>query len=127
MAELPEHEESLWGVAAAPAMWALHFVLAYGTAALWCGKLGPRDGSLTPARIAIGIYTVIALVAVVWIGWRGYKRHSLGGAQPGVPHDRDTPEDRHRFLGFTTLLLAGLSALAIIYEALVIILIRSCR
>ena len=32
---------------------------------------------------------------------------------------RDTEADRHRFLGFATLLMAGLSAVATIYVALV--------
>jgi hypothetical protein len=124
MADLPEHKERLWVVAAAPAIWALHFVVAYTTAALWCGRLGGASGSPATVRIAIALYTAVALAAVVWLGWRGYQRHRLGGAT--VPHDQDTPEDRHRFLGYVTLLLAGLSALAIIFEALVVVLIRSC-
>jgi len=44
-----------------------------------------------------------------------------------VPHDADTPEDRHRFLGFATLLLSGLSAVAVIYTALVVVVFRSCH
>ena len=32
-----------------------------------------------------------------------------------LPHDDDTPEDRHRFLGFAALLLSALSAVAVIY------------
>jgi hypothetical protein len=124
MPQLPEHQEKLWVVAASPAIWALHFIAAYTTVALWCGRLGDPA---TPARVAIAIYTVVALAAVLWIGWRGYKRHSLRGKHADVPHDQDTPEDRHRFLGYTTLLLSGLSALAILYEALVIVMIRSCR
>ena len=127
MADLPERKESLWIIAASPMIWALHFVVAYTSAALWCGKFMAADGSATPARVAIAIYTVVALAAVCWLGWRGYKRHRHGGASATAPHDEDTPEDRHRFLGYTTLLLSGLSALAIVYEALVIVMIRSCR
>jgi hypothetical protein len=125
MTRLPEHEESLWFVAASPVIWALHFVAIYTIAALWCGRFGAE--SLTPARIAIGILTAAALIAVLWNGWRGYKRHSLRGAHAGVPHEQDTPEDRHRFLGYVALLLSGLSALAIISEGLVIAMIGSCR
>ena len=124
MTQLPEHQEKLWVVALSPAIWALHFIAAYATVALWCGKLGDPA---TPARIAVAIYTVVALAAVLWIGWHGYKRHQLPGKHASVPHDKDTPEDRHRFLGYTTLLLSGLSAFAILSEALVIVLIRSCR
>lgn len=125
MTDLPEHKDSLWTVAASPAIWALHFVAAYSIAAVWCAKVAPHEGSFATARSAIAILTAVALGAVVWIGWRGYRRHRLGNAT--APHGADTPEDRHRFLGYVTLLLSGLSALAIIYEALVIALIRSCR
>ena len=45
-------------------------------------------------------YTLAALAVVGFIGWIGYRRHSFGWA--GLPHDDDTPEDRHRFLGFAT-------------------------
>lgn len=127
MARLEEHRENLWLIAASPAIWAVHFVAAYATAAVWCGKYAAAGGSLAPARVSIAIYTAIALAAVGWIGWRGYRRHRLGGASATTPHDADTPEDRHRFLGYTTLLLSGLSALAIVFEALVIVLIRSCQ
>jgi hypothetical protein len=74
--------------------------------------------------MAIFFYTLAALAAVGFIGWIGYRRHSFG--QAGLPHDDDTPEDRHRFLGFATLLLSALSAVAIIYEALVVVFIDRC-
>ena len=125
MADLPEKDENLWLIAASPAIWAVHFLLAYGTAAVWCAKFAGADGSLTTARIAIAIYTAVALAAIGWIGWRGHRRHRLGSAS--APHDRDTPADRHRFLGYVTLLLSGLSAIAILYEALAIAFIGSCR
>jgi len=48
----------------------------------------------------------------------------LGSAT--LPHDDDTPEDRHRFLGFATLLLSALSAVAVLYAGLVAVFIRSC-
>jgi hypothetical protein len=124
--DLPEHEESLWSVAASPLIWALHFVVVYALAAVWCGKLAAPDGSLTVVRVTFALLTAVALAAVVWLGWRGYRRHRLGGTAT-ASHGADTPEDRHRFLGYVALLLSGLSALAIIYEALVVVMIRSCR
>lgn len=122
----PESEESLFALAAPPLVWAAHFVISYSTAAIYCAKLAGPDGSLGPARVAIGVYTAVALAAVAFCGLRGYRRHrARGGALS--PHDDDSPMGRHRFLGFATLLLAGLSALAIAYASLVVLFVRSCR
>jgi hypothetical protein len=125
MPTLPEKDENLWLLAASPAIWAGHFLLAYGTVAVWCAKFAGDDASLAPARLALVAYTAVALLAVGWIGWRGYLRHRLGSAS--TPHEDDTPEDRHRFLGFATFLLSGLSAIAILFEALAVVFIGSCR
>ena len=66
----------------------------------------------------------IGLVGIGIVGWRGFRRHRLGTASP--PHDADTPADRHRFLGFATLLLSALSAVAVLYAALVAVFIGRC-
>jgi hypothetical protein len=123
--ELHERDDSLWRLAASPLAWAGHLLLSYCTAAIWCEKVAGRAGSLSGARVAIAIYTACALVVIGGFGWRGYKRHTLLGS--ALPHDADTPEDRHRFLGFATLLLSGLSALAVLYQALAAVIIGSCR
>ena len=123
--DLPERSESLWVLAASPLIWAAHLLLSYGTAAIWCAKFAGPGGSLSPARVAIAAYTALSLAGIGVIGWRGWKHHRLGGAD--LPHDADSPEDRHRFLGFATLLLSGLSAVATVYEALPALFIRSCR
>lgn len=77
-----------------------------------------------PVRSAILIYTILALTGIGITGWRGYRRHDYGTA--AVPHDFDTPADRHRFLGFATLLLSGLSFVAVIYAGMVAFYFRSC-
>lgn len=123
--EPPEKKDSLWTLAASPALWAAHFLVSYCTAAIWCAKFVGEDGSLSVVRMAIAVYTVLALAGVGIIGWRGWKRHRLGAST--LPHDSDSPEDRHRFLGFATLLLSGLSAIAILYAALAVVFIGSCR
>lgn len=125
MKALTEDRESLWRLIVSPTVWAVHFMLSYITAAVWCAKYVPRFGSLWPARALIVGYTVVALVMIGLNGWSGYKRHRLGSAS--VPHDDDTPEDRHRFLGFATLLLAGLSAVAVIFAALAVLYFEDCR
>jgi hypothetical protein len=122
---LPEQNESLWLLTISPVIWAAHFLLCYATAAVWCAKVAGPGGSLATIRMAIFFYTLAALVAIGIVGWIGYRRHSLGRAT--LPHDDDTPEDRHRFLGFATLLLSALSAVAVIYAGLVAVFIRSCH
>jgi hypothetical protein len=119
-----EENESLWFLVAAPVIWAGHFLLCYGTAAVWCAKVVGYGGSLATTRMAIAVYTLLALAAIGAIAWVGYRRHSFG--QADLPHDDDTPEDRHRFMGFATLLLASLSAVAVIYAALVAVFVDRC-
>ncbi|HEX2464024.1 MAG TPA: hypothetical protein VHR17_05300 [Thermoanaerobaculia bacterium] len=121
---VPEQRESLWRLAFAPALWLLHFFLCYLTAAIWCAKAG-SGASLGGVRFAIWGYTAAAVAAIVAIGWNGFRRHAYGHSL--APHDEDTPEDRHRFLGLATVLLAGLSAVATSYTAMVSVFFESCR
>lgn len=121
----PEDDENLWSLAAPLLVWAVHFLGSYVTAAIWCAKVDSLDAPLTTVRIAIASYTVVALVVVGVLGWRGYRRQRSGGST--VPRDADEPVGRHRFLGFSSMLLAGLSAVAILYAALVPLFIGSCR
>lgn len=133
MTQVPEREDSLWWVAAAPGVWAAHFTLSYATAAVWCAKQGSA-APLSGARVAIAVFTVVGLVAVAVVGWRGlrsYHRSHAGGSaggQPAKPRtDVDTSLARHQFLGFTLLSLAGLSAVAIVFQGLAAVFIGSCR
>lgn len=122
---LPEEKESLWLLTASPLVWAAHFLLCYGTAAVWCAKVVGAGGSLQTTRAAILVYTILALCLISIVGAVGWRRHRYGSASR--PHDDDTPEDRHRFLGFATILLSSLSAVAVVYAALVAVFIRSCH
>ena len=124
MESLAERKESLWRLVVSPTIWAAHLLLSYVTAAIYCAKLVPRDASIAPVRLAIVIYTAVALAGIAYNGWDGYRRHRFGAAT--LPHDDDTPADRHRFLGFATALLAGLSVVATLYAALVVVFVRSC-
>ena len=116
--------DSLWMLAISPAIWALHFLLTYATAAVWCAKYAGDAGSLGAARIAIAVYTLIALVGIVVTAWIGYRRHTFGSAS--LPHDADTPQDRHRFMGFATLLLSVLSAVATLFVVTAAAFIGNC-
>lgn len=116
----------LWALAASPAIWAAHFLLSYGTASIWCAKVAGVGGSLSGARIAIAAYTAVALAGIALVGWDGHRRHRHRHAPDSEPHDDDTPEDRHRFLGQATVLLSALSAVATVFEALVVVFVGSC-
>jgi hypothetical protein len=104
-----------WVMVASPLVWATHFLASYATAAIWCAKIG---GPLRGARVAIAAYTVVALLAVAAIGWRGLVHARLDGV--------GGPADRQRFLGVTTLLLSILSAIAIAYSALAPLFVAAC-
>ncbi len=122
--ETAEKNQNLWILTASPAIWAAHFLLSYITASIWCAKVAGPGGSLWGVRVAIGVYTVAALAGIAVIGLSGHRRHSYGSET--LPHDFDSPEDRHRFLGFATLLLSALSAVATLYVALAAVVIGRC-
>ncbi len=122
---LPERNEHLWRLVVSPSIWAAHFMLSYVTAAIWCAKFASRDGSLTPVRWAIAAYTVLALAGIAFNARSGLKRHRRGSES--LPHNFDTPGDRHGFLGYATVLLAGLSAVAVLFAALVVVFFKDCR
>ena len=125
MNRLHEENESLWRLVISPTIWAVHFMASYVTAAIWCAKFATRFESIAPVRGAIVAYTVAALIGIGLNGWSGLKRHRFGSER--LPHDFDTPGDRHRFLGFATVLLAALSAVATVFAALVVLFFDDCR
>lgn len=120
-----EQRESLWRLVVSPLIWGAHFLACYVTAAVWCAKQAERTATLVPVRWAILAFTLVALAGIGWNGWDGWRRHRFGDET--LPHDLDTPGDRHRFLGFATVLLAGLSAIATIFAAIVAIYFEDCR
>ena len=124
MRETAKKQETLWLLAFSPAIWSIHFLLSYGTVSVWCAKISGRDNRIDGALLAILVYTALALAGIAIVGWLGHRRHRTGNGD--LPHDDDTPEDRTRFLGFATLLLSGLSAVATIYSAFVLFFFRRC-
>jgi hypothetical protein len=122
---LPERPSYLLLLAASPTVWAAHFLLSYCTAAVWCEKFAGENGTLGAAGVAIWAFTAVALAAIVGIGWHAWRRHRYGDSE--LPHDFDSPADRHRFLGFACALLSGFSAVAVLYSALAVVLVGSCR
>lgn len=122
--DVSEDRQSLWLLTVSPTIWAAHFMASYIGAAVWCGKITERTGGLDWVRFAIVVTAIAALAGIGFTGWLGWRKHTYGEGAP--PYDKDTPEDRHRFLGFATVLLSGLSALATIYVSLVTLFVRNC-
>ncbi len=122
---LSEEKESLWLLTVSPTVWAAHFLLCYLTAAIWCAKFAGVQSTLDFVRLAIAVYTAVALAIVAVNGWAGWQRHRY--ALEATQHDFDSREGRHRFLGFATLLLSALSAIATIFVAMVAFFFEDCR
>jgi hypothetical protein len=121
---IQERRQSLWLLTFSPAIWAVHFLLSYSAAALWCGPQQAHGGGTGPLQALVGGTALLALLGIGITARLGWRKHGYGNEAP--PHDRDTPEDRHRFLGFATVLLSGLSAIATVYTGLSILLVGSC-
>lgn len=102
----PDSGSSLWRLAGGPLAWAAHFLLCYATTAIWCAKAGlhaPGGG----LRLLLWGYTGVALATIVLLGWRAWRRG--------------------QFLGFVAFLLCGLSFVAVLYSALAIAIVGTCR
>lgn len=121
-----EDRQSLWLLTFGPAIWAVHFVVTYVTAAVWCTKF-TTDGRLGALHEVVAAFTVVAVIGIGVVGYQGWKRHTYGEDGASAPHDADTPEDRHRFLGLATLMLASLSAVATIYVGVSAFFFETCR
>ena len=116
----------VWGLTISPTIWALHFLACYVGGAVFCEKLASGELTMSQLQRFVTAATFFALAGIAVVGWRSYLRWGFAeGAQP--PHDADTPEDRERFLGLSTLLLSGLSFVATGYTALVAVFAASCR
>jgi len=123
--DTPEHRDSIWILTVAPLIWVAHFLASYLTNAIWCAKYAGSDRAAGEVQLAIMIYTAIALPSIGVVGWKAFRRHRFGDAK--LPHDFDSSADRHRFLGFSTFLLACLSGVATIFTALVAVFVGSCH
>jgi hypothetical protein len=113
----------LWVLIAGPLIWSAHFLISYIVAAVHCAK--QPHTALDDVRLLILVLTVAALAGIAVTGARGLQLHLR--SLDGLPHDDDTPEDRRSFLGFATLLLCGLSAVAVIFVAMPIAFFEVCR
>ena len=124
--EFAEESDSLWLITLGPLVWAVHFVIAYASAAVWCAKIVGTNDSLLPWRVGIAGLTVIALGLIGWLGWRAWKQWDVL-TDHDYTHPGPSTEDRHEFLGHAAFLLCGAAFIGVIYAALPAIFIATCR
>ena len=118
---LRERRVTLWTLIVPPSVWAVHFMFCYLCVAVSCAKLAafPRF----PVAFVVG--TVVALAIIVASGAIAFIQSRTPGDPP--PHDESTGIDRTRFLATATLLLAGLSVVAVLFTAAPALMLTDCR
>lgn len=116
---------NMWTLIAAPTIWAMHFLFVYVVAAVYCAKAEGIFVNIASVQVIVAAATAICLFLVLLSARQAYRHWGFGDSDP--PHDKDTEEDRQRFLGFTTLLLSGLSTVGILFDAMPALFIGDCR
>jgi hypothetical protein len=122
---LPAEIETLWTLFTAPVVWAGHFVICYVAVAIHCEKALVWDIDFSTVRIALGLFTLMALAMIVLSAYLAWRQWGFGASE--APHAEPTDRDRRRFQGFATLLLSGLSFVAVFYTAIPLIFIAGCH
>lgn len=119
-----------------PVVWASHFLASYVTAAVWCARAGGGAGAgvgegiagaaggAGTVQVAIAAYTLAALAVIALVGRRGLSHWRSRGDHTS---DGDAPGERQGFIGSVTVLLSGLSAVAVAYAAVVAAFFGNCR
>ncbi|MBW6421916.1 hypothetical protein KX729_10715 [Rhizobium sp. XQZ8] len=122
---IPREVETLWTLFTAPVVWALHFAACYATVAVFCAKRLPASFSFDSVRIVLFVVTLMALGVIVFAAWLAWRQWGFGDDDP--PHNEPTRDSRLLFQGFATLLLSGLSFLAVVYAAVPLMFIAECQ
>lgn len=121
---LPREVESLWTLFTAPVVWALHFLACYVGAAIFCEKPDLFGADFDRLRLAIAVLTALSLAMIVVAAVLAWRQWGFGAGDP--PHDDPTRRDRLLFQGYATLLLSGLSFVAVIFTALPVLFVTEC-
>ena len=121
---VPKQIETLWTLFTAPVVWAAHFLVCYIGAAIYCAKPELVGLSFSAVRAGIAAATVIALSLIALSAWLAWRQWGFGTDDP--PHDDPTRRDRTLFQGFATLLLSGLSFIAVIFTAMPAMFLTEC-
>ncbi len=117
---------TLLKITLAPTIWAFHFVISYGAAAVWCEKLTAQGDTVALQVWLIGL-TAAALLGIIAcgvVGWRVWGKGGYGadGHTPGLGNT----ESRQGFLGHASVLLSVVSFIAVIFVILPVLMIGSC-
>ncbi|TIP25542.1 MAG: hypothetical protein E5X67_24260 [Mesorhizobium sp.] len=121
---IPKQIETLWTLFTAPVVWAAHFLVCYIGAAIYCAKPELVGLGFSAVRAGIAAATVIALSLIALSAWLAWRQWGFGTDDP--PHDDPTRRDRTLFQGFATLLLSGLSFIAVIFTAMPALFVTEC-
>jgi hypothetical protein len=124
MRALPREIETLWTLFTAPVVWAAHFLTCYVVVAVYCEKPELFGFGFAALRIGIATVTVLSLGLIVVSAFLAWRQWGFGADDP--PHDDPTRHDRKLFQGFATLLLSGLSFIAVIFTALPALFVTEC-
>jgi hypothetical protein len=119
---IPREMQTLWTLFTAPVIWAAHFFFCYATAAVLCARQG--DAGFATVQLCIAAATLFALGLILLSAWLAWRQWGFGRRDP--PHDEATLQDRTLCQGFATLLLSGLSFVAVLYVALPLLFIDGC-
>ncbi|MDN2564882.1 hypothetical protein N1F89_01490 [Aquibium sp. A9E412] len=122
---VPKEIESLWTLFTGPVVWAAHFLVCYVGGAVYCARREWLGFGFEWVRIGVGAATAVALALIVAAAWLSWRQWGFGTEDP--PHDAATAHDRRSFQGFATLLLSGLSFVAVVYTALPVLMIAECN
>jgi hypothetical protein len=117
--------DDLWTLISAPTVWALHFLICYPSAAVVCARVEDTFKPIAGVRLTIAVATAVALVLIAASGIRAWKEWRAGEGR--MPHDSDTAADRERFLEFSTVLLAALSFVGVLFVAMPALVLADCR
>jgi hypothetical protein len=121
---LPTEIETFWTLLTAPVIWAVHFLACYVGAAVFCAKPQLFGGGFGSLRLGIAIVTLVALSLITVSAFLAWRQWGFGAHDP--PHDDPTRHDRLLFQGFATLLLSGLSFVAVVMTALPALFVSGC-
>ncbi|RWJ04929.1 MAG: hypothetical protein EOR25_29580 [Mesorhizobium sp.] len=120
----PKEIESFWTLFTAPVVWAVHFLICYLGAAVYCAKQHLFTFDFAVVRVGVAVATAVALILIALSAFLAWRQWRFGEHDP--PHDDPTGLDRRLFQGFATLLLSGLSFVAVVYVSLPALLLTGC-
>ncbi|MBT9369104.1 hypothetical protein [Rhizobium sp. CSW-27] len=122
---IPREVETLWTLFTGPAVWAFHFLVCYVVMAIHCAKPGLMGLGFNDYRVSLAVFTAGAAAFILFAAYLAWRQWGFGSEEP--PHAAATDRDRRRFQGFATLLLSGLSLVAVVFTALPLFFMSECQ